>query len=90
VAKIIIDAGERTRITVETIEPTKLTEDLVNLSEVYGNVGKLDLADFDEPAEEERECDVVGCRRSATCEVELIEADSRTIGRYCERHGQFD
>ncbi|NLS97433.1 MAG: hypothetical protein GXX96_35280 [Planctomycetaceae bacterium] len=55
----------------------------------------LDLADFDqaaaEPAGEKPEiCQVVGCRRPATCEVELIEGDRREIGRYCERHAEIE
>lgn len=89
--KIIIDLAGGTRITIEPTPAEKPAEDLVNLSAVFGSVGKLDLADFDEPAEEKpRECQVVGCRRQAVSEIELIEDDgSRKVGSYCERHAQI-
>mgnify|MGYP000961850585 CR=1 FL=1 len=95
--RVIIDSDSDIEVTVRELAPTgtgepeKPAEEIVLSSRAFAT---LDLADFaDEPAAAEpagetpRICDVVGCRRPATCEVELLEHGRREIGRYCERHG---
>lgn len=89
--KVVIEHGA-TRITVESLDQVEPASETVHLSDVFGSVGKLDLADFDkpEPTEEPRECDVVGCRREATTAIELIDDSSHTIGHYCGRHADVN